>query len=89
MELVQEIMNAGFDWPEGALCAMRDRDGEIKFSTKTKGTIVKTPTGIYMRGEDCLINNRMMPEPPFLAGTIGAPEIITRDQFENFYQLSK
>lgn len=89
MELAQEVVNSGVEWPENAMSVMRDFDGEIKFSSKTKGAIVKTPRGIFMRGDDCLINNRMVSEPPSIQGTKGCPEIITRDQYETFYQLSK
>ena len=89
MELAQEVMNSGVEWPENAMSVMRDFDGEIKFSSKTKGAIVKTPRGIYMRGEDCLINNLMVDEPPFIQGTKYCPDIMTRDQYETFYQLTK
>lgn len=89
MELAKEIMDSGVEWPEQALTAMRDADGEIKFSTKSKGFITLVGRGIYMRGDDCLINNRMIEEPPVIRGTVGRPDILTKVQFENFYYATK
>lgn len=90
MELVQEVYDKlkdkGLDWPMYALVVLRDEDGEIKFSSISKDYISVSPeNNIYMRGQDCLFNNRVLPEPYLGYGTKNAMEIVTHFEFEQFY----
>ena len=93
MELVQEVYNSltlsGTEWPEYAVIVIRDNDGDIKFSSVGKSDIDMAPTGIFMRGEHCLFNNRIVPSPVIKQGTRGAPEIVTRSEYENFFQAKR
>lgn len=89
MELVQELYNAlgakGKDWPEHALIAIRDSDGEIKFSSVSKEHIVETKLGIYMRRTYCLFNTRMVEAHVIEDGTKDCPTIVTKSEYEKFF----
>lgn len=90
MELVQEVYEnlkvASLDWPEHAVVAVRDNDGEIKFSSVGKYDIEIGPSGnVYMRGPDCLFNNRLVDVPVLDMGTPEAMDIITRSEYESYY----
>lgn len=89
MELKQEIYNhlaaSGQEWPSHALCAMRDSNGDVKFSSNTKAYIVfDQKMGIYSRGADCFINSGIENAPEFV-GTKEAPDLISRAAYEDFY----
>lgn len=89
MELVQEVYTGlkslGIEWPERAVVAIRDADGEIKFSSVGKYDVVETPAGIFMRGEHCLFNNGLAVAPNLLHGTRGRPTVITRSEYEAYF----
>lgn len=91
MKLVQEIYNHltanQQEWPTHTLCAMRDSNGDIKFSSNTKPNILfDEHAGIYDRGSDCFINTGSELAPEFV-GTKKSPEIISRATYEDFYRL--
>ena len=90
MELVQEIYNGlkhlDEEWPEQAVIAVRDADGEIKFSSVGKYDVVQTFSGIYMRGDYCLFNKGMAEGPSaHFYGTKDRPAIVTRSEYEEFF----
>lgn len=90
MELVQEVYNGlkdlGEEWPERAVIAVRDADGEIKFSSVGKYDVVETRSGIFMRGDYCLFNKGMAEGPSKdFYGTEGCPAIVTRSEYEEFF----
>nr|DAY73866.1 MAG TPA: hypothetical protein [Caudoviricetes sp.] len=90
MELVQEVYEKlkerELEWPDHAVVVVRDADGDIKFSSVGKYDIVLNPTGrVYMRGEFCLFNNHILPEPRLGFGTAEAMDIVTRSEYEVFY----
>lgn len=89
MELTQEIYNYltanQQEWPSHALCAMRDSNGDVKFSSNTKTYVsFDAKMGIYSRGTDCFINAGIESAPEF-TGTKQAPEIISRAAYEDYY----
>lgn len=90
MQLVQEVYEKlkalNLDWPEHAVVVVRDADGEIKWSSVGKYDLDMNYDGtIYMRGDNCLFNNRSVYEPKLGFGTLDNTEIVTRSEFESFY----
>jgi len=93
MELVKEIYDyledKNLEWPQHALCAMRDGNGDIKFSSNTKSYVsFDEKAGMYSRGVDCFINSQIEDAPEWV-GTKNSPEIISRAAYENFYYATK
>lgn len=89
MELVQEVYEKlkeeKLDWPEYAVVAVKDDDGEIKFSSVGKWDIPLSFTGIYMRGSYCLFNTGLVPNVRLGFGGANNPSIVTRSEFEEYY----
>lgn len=93
MELVKEIYDYleenDMVWPQHALCAMRDANGDVKFSSNTKNYVsFDSNMGIYSRGVDCFINSLIEVAPEWV-GTKNSPEIISRAAYENYYYTIK
>ena len=89
MELVQEVYEKlkeeNLDWPEHALIVVKDTNGEIKFSSVSEDDVVLSPTGYYMRGVTSLFNTKVYPEVKLSYGEPDHPEIVTRNEYENYY----
>lgn len=88
MELVQEVYEKlkeqNLAWPDHAVVVVKDNDGEIKFSSIGKYDIAYV-MGVYNRGNNCLFNNRQVPDVCLGYGKSGVPDIITRSDYESFY----